>query len=98
MLLGAVMETDWSSQGVPVKSLVEKWPISLPDGSPTPSDKGSEAAAITGDGQYLYVHGPFGLLKVGSGYSNTKKVCRVCCLTYTYLHTHTHTYTLFTMI
>ena len=72
------METDWSSQGVPVKSLVEQWSISLPGDSVTPS---STKAAIASDGQYLYVHGPFGLLKVGSGYSNTKKVCvHVCVL------------------
>ena len=57
---------------MPVKSLVEQWSISLPSDSVTPS---STKAAIASDGQYLYVHGPFGLLKVGSGYSNTKKVC-----------------------
>ena len=68
------METDWSSQGVPAKSLVEQWSISLPDGSAVSPDKADEVAAIASDGQYLYVHGPFGLLKVGSGYSNTKKV------------------------
>ena len=83
VLLGAVMETDWSTQGVPVKSLAEEWSISLPDGLPTttPSDKeDSEVAAIAGDGQYLYVHGPFGLLKVGSGYGDTKKVCVCVCM------------------
>lgn len=80
VLLGAVMETDWSSQGVPVKSLVEQWSISLPSDSVRPSSTiKADKAAIASDGQYLYVHGPFGLLKVGSGYSNTKKVC-VCVL------------------
>jgi E3 ubiquitin-protein ligase MYCBP2 len=69
------METDWSSQGVPVKSLVEQWSISLPTDSGTPPTTEANKAAIASDGQYLYVHGPFGLLKVGSGYSNTKKVC-----------------------
>ena len=72
VLIGAIVETDWSSQGVPAKSLVEQWPISLPDGSSVSPEGG---AAIASDGQYLYVHGPFGLLKVGTGYSNTKKVC-----------------------
>ena len=82
VLLGAVMETDWSSQGVPDKSLVEQWSISLPCDSSVPSAKDNKAA-IASDGQYLYVHGPFGLLKVGSGYGNTKKVgvCRECVTT-----------------
>ena len=69
------METDWSSQGVPVKSLVEQWSISLTSDSATSSTETNGRAAIASDGQYLYVHGAFGLLKVGSGYGNTKKVC-----------------------
>ena len=73
------METDWSSQGVPVKSLVEQWSISLPSDSAASSAK-TNKAAIASDGQYLYVHGPFGLLKVGSGYGNTKKVCVYVCV------------------
>ena len=68
------METDWMSQGIPSSCLVEQWPVSLPEGSSLSPDKASEVA-IASDGQYLYVHGPFGLLKVGSGYANTKKVC-----------------------
>lgn len=75
------METDWSTQGVPAKSQVEQWPILLPDSLPTPSDKDdSRVAAIASDGQYLYVHGHFGLLKVGSGYGDTKKVCVCVCV------------------
>ena len=74
------METDWSSQGVPIKSLVEQWSISLPSDSATSSMETNTKAAVASDGQYLYVHGPFGLLKVGSGYGNTKKVCVCVCV------------------
>ena len=80
VLLGAVMETDWSCQGVPVKSLVEQWSISLPGSDSAASSAKANKAAIASDGQYLYVHGSFGLLKVGSGYSNTKKVGVCVCV------------------
>ena len=90
VLLGAVMETDWSSQGVPAKSLIEQWSISLPNDSPVPPAKAGEAA-IAGDGQYLYVHGPFGLLKVGSGYGNTKKVGVCVCVCVQNMHCVCHT-------
>ena len=62
------MENNWNSQGILRKSLVEQWPLEM---------DGSEVAALASDGQYLYVHGGFGLIRVGSGYGNTKKVC-VC--------------------
>ena len=60
------METNWNSHGVLAKSLVESWPLELA--------VGAKEGSVASDGQYLYIHGPFGLLKVGSGYGNTKKV------------------------
>ena len=80
------METDWSSQGVPVKSLVEQWSISLPGDSAIMPSTEANKAAIASDGQYLYVHGAFSLLKVGSGYGNTKKVCVCVCMHYCYCY------------
>ena len=59
------METNWNSHGVLAKSLVESWTL---------KPAGEGGVAMASDGQYLYVHGPFGLCKVGSGYGNTKKV------------------------
>ena len=69
------MDTDWSTQGVTSSSLIESWPLPLPGGHEI-TEKTS--VSMAGDGQYLYFHGPFGLLKVGSGYANTKKVWGVC--------------------
>ena len=59
------METNWNSHGVLAKGMVESWTLK-------PASEGGVAMAC--DGQYLYIHGPFGLCKVGSGYGNTKKV------------------------
>lgn len=65
------METNWNAQGVLSKSLVEQWPLSV-----TRAEGEAEvASSVASDGQYLYLHGSFGLVKVGSGYGNTKKVC-----------------------
>ena len=64
-------------QGVPSASLVENWPLPLPVGC---SINDKSPVSVAGDGRYLYFHGPFGLLKVGSGYANTKKVCVCVCV------------------
>ena len=86
VLLGSVVEADWYDKGVPGKSLVEEWRLDLPAGKEGGEEGGM---AVASDGQYLYVHGPFGLAKVGSGYGNTQKVhvrvllCKtlsLCCL------------------
>ncbi len=72
VLLGSVVSSDWCTQGVTSSSIVESWPL------PIPKDCGiteNSFVSVAGDGLYLYFHGPFGLLKVGSGYANTKKVC-----------------------
>ena len=77
VLLGEVVETNWNCQGVPAKSIVELWPLNHPtggEGGEGRGEEGTRAAALASDGQYLYLHGSFGLLKVGSGYGNTKKV------------------------
>lgn len=77
VLLGEVVETNWNCQGVPAKSIVELWPLNHPtggEGGEGRREEGTRAAALASDGQYLYLHGSFGLLKVGSGYGNTKKV------------------------
>ena len=77
------MEANWLEKGVPAKSLVEGWTINLPleegkgeeGGGGGGGERGERmGGAVASDGQYLYVHGPFGLAKVGSGYGNTKKV------------------------
>ena len=70
VLLGSVVVADWFEKGVPAKSLIEEWKINLPDGVV----EGERGAAIACDGRFLYVHGPFGIAKVGSGYGNTQKV------------------------
>lgn len=76
VLLGAVVEANWTTQGVPSKSRIESWPLPLP---PTISEgmAGSSVPSLAGDGQYLYIHGAFGLIKVGTGYKNTIKVCGI---------------------
>ncbi len=65
------MDSDWCSQGITSSSLVETWFLPIPEGCDLTE---GNAISVAGDGSYLYFHGPFGLLKVGSGYANTKKV------------------------
>ena len=72
VLLGGVVESDWTNQGVPSKSLIETW--SLASEVPIMSTSGSVQHSITGDGNYLFLHGSFGLLKIGSGYGNKERV------------------------
>ena len=72
ILLGSFSEADWIQKGVLEKSLIDSWPL----GQPVANDDGP-AAAIATDSSYLYVHGPFGLMKVGLGYGSTVKVYRV---------------------
>ena len=69
MLIGAVVEADWI---VPSKSLIESWPLSFSKSAKSLSHNG--VASLAGDGYYLYVHGSFGLMKVGTGYGRTIKV------------------------
>ncbi len=70
VLLGAVVETNWNRQGVLSKSLVEQWPLTVVSGE----GGANVASSMASDGQYLYLHGSFGLMKIGSGYGNTTKV------------------------
>ena len=76
VLIGAVVEMDWNAQGIPSKSQLESWPLSLPASSSESSSSSSSTSVpcLTGDGHYLYLHGHFGLLKVGTGYGRTIKV------------------------
>ena len=67
VLLGGIYDVDWLLKGVPSKSLVDTWP-------PLTTDKAGPARSIASDGRFLYLHGPFGLQKVGSGFGNTVKV------------------------
>ena len=73
VLLGCVAMADWFEKGVPSKSLVESWKLNLSSVEGAMDDDGG-ATAVASDGRYLYVHGSFGLAKVGSGYGNTQKV------------------------
>ncbi len=57
--------------GITASTQVESWPLPLPKGCGITENS---FVSVAGDGSYLYFHGPFGLLKVGSGYANTKKV------------------------
>ena len=66
VLLGSVVVTDWFEKGVPANSLVEEWKLGGVEGG---------GAAVACDGRFLYLHGSFGLAKVGNGYGNTQKVC-----------------------
>ena len=70
ILLGSLTETDWIQNGVLDKSLTDSWPLGQPLDN---SDNGPDVAIAT-DSSYLYVHGPFGLMKVGLGYGSTTKV------------------------
>lgn len=74
VLLGAVLETDWTLQGVPANSKVETWTLSLPSPSGSKSTSDKRGVSLTGDGHFLYLHGYFGLLKLGTGFGNTVKV------------------------
>lgn len=86
VLLGCVATADWFEKGVPTKSFVEEWtPSQLgsnEDGREGGGGGGSGGPAVVSNGQYLYIHGSFGLAKVGSGYGNTQKVL------YTYIVFH----------
>ena len=62
---------NWSEHGVQASSMVDSWKI---EDLVLPSDGRS---AIASDGQWLYVHCAAGLLKLGSGYGGTRKVCVV---------------------
>ena len=75
VLLGCVAVADWFEKGVPAKSFVEEWTLNLPsEGGRKEEGEGRGGAAVACDGRFLYVHGSFGLAKVGSGYGNTQKV------------------------
>ena len=52
---------------------MEKWPLTVGDGE-------GLASSIASDGSFLYIHGKFGLLKLGTGYGNTTKVMIECVL------------------
>ena len=69
-MLGTLTESDWIQKGVLKKSLTDSWAL----GQPVAVGDGPDASIAT-DSSYLYVHGPFGLLKVGLGYGSTVKVC-----------------------
>ncbi len=75
VLLGGVVDSNWTNQGVPSKSLMETWSLSSEVAVLTAS--GSIQPSITGDGSCLYLHGSFGLLKIGSGYGNKERVGKV---------------------
>ncbi|XP_011407139.1 PREDICTED: E3 ubiquitin-protein ligase MYCBP2-like, partial [Amphimedon queenslandica] len=70
VLIGSPYDTDWFDQGIQTKSLVDKWPLPGLDHKPPSS---SLVGSIATDSKYLYVHGSFGLMKIGSGYGNTIK-------------------------
>ena len=75
VLLGCVVDTDWYEKGVPSKSLVEEWRLNLPSEESVERESGDGGGmAVASDGRFLYIHGPFGIAKVGSGYGNTQKV------------------------
>ena len=75
VLLGSVAVADWFEKGVPAKSFVEQWTLSIPTDEGRKEEGGGRGgAAVACDGRFLYVHGSFGLAKVGSGYGNTQKV------------------------
>lgn len=74
VLLGGVVESDWTNQGVPARSMIESWPLQLNSDPKNTSNDGSVRPCITGDGRYLYLHGSCGLLKIGTGYGNTERV------------------------
>ncbi|CAI8051400.1 E3 ubiquitin-protein ligase MYCBP2 [Geodia barretti] len=75
VLLGCVTVADWFEKGVPAKSFVEEWTISVPleEGGEREEEGGRGGAAVACDGRFLYIHGSFGLAKVGSGYGNTQR-------------------------
>ena len=74
-LLGTVVEADWYEKGIPSKWLVESWSLNFSLREEKQGMAGKDCGtAVASDGKYLYVHGPFGLAKVGSGFSNTEKV------------------------
>ena len=85
VLLGEVVETNWNNQGVPAKSRVEVWSLNHPISSEEEEGRRG-ATALASDGQFLYFHGPFGLLKAGSGYGNTKRVRPSSCGVFSALH------------
>lgn len=75
VLLGCVAVADWFEKGVPIKSFVEEWTVNIPsEGAPKEEEGRRSSAAVASDGRFLYIHGSFGLAKVGSGYGNTQKV------------------------
>ena len=74
VLLGGVIESDWNSHGVPTSSLIENWPLPLNSDLKNADSNGRVKPSFTGDGIHLYLHGAFGLLKIGTGYGNTEKV------------------------
>lgn len=99
VLVGAMVETDWTIQGVPSKSRIETWPLSLPVLAENSDSSASLVPSLAGDGCYLYAHGSFGLLKIGTGYGRTIKVrwflticllirqcCRCCYRCVVHLH------------
>ena len=52
---------DWFEKGVPSKSLVEEWKLSLPPAAKEGVAGGvgeASGAAVASDGRYLYLHGP----------------------------------------
>ena len=72
LLGGTVADMDWSNRGILTKSCVEQWPLKGWEG------KKGEVSRMASDGLHLYLHGAHGLVKLGSGYGNTKKVRGAC--------------------
>ena len=73
VLLGGVFDADWYKRGVPRRSVTDQWIVDAALKSASSTSSGP-IGSVASDGRFLYLHGSFGLLKIGSGYGTTVKV------------------------
>ena len=75
MLIGKTQAPDWLTHGIPQSARMTSAVVSLVDVRRSTAAETS-GTSMASDGRFIYVHDPVcGLMKIGSGYSNTVVVC-----------------------
>ena len=76
VLVGKMQPPDWLTHGIPRSARTVSTVVSLVDAR-CPVAAEDCGTCMASDGRFIYVHNPlYGLVKIGSGYSNTAMVRR----------------------
>jgi len=82
VLIGKTQSPDWLTHGIPQSARMASTLVSLVDAR-RPAAAETCGTCMTSDGRFIYVHDPlYGLMKIGTGYSNTVMVCPVLISVY----------------